>query len=166
MEPRGEELDQVEEDRVCPVDVLEDERGRLVSRPRFDEDAHRLEEAVAIGSGRFRLQAEQNRDVARDRLGFLLAEEPLHEGAQLPRRYIDVVAVEDSGELLHLHRECAVGTALAIRQAAPADYAPPASCDAFSELRREPRLPDSGRAENRDQVRAPLELDALPRRVE
>src|SRR5207302_11467272 len=103
----------------------EDERGRLVSRPRLDEDAHRLEEAVAIGRGRLRLQPEQDRDMSRDRLGFFLADQPLHERTQLSGPHFDVVAVEDSGELLHLHRKCAVRAALAIRQAAATDDWPP-----------------------------------------
>ena len=112
MEAHRQELDQVEERGVGPVDVLEDECRRLVSRSRFDEDPDGLEEAVAIGGGRLRLEAEQDRDVAGDGLGLLLADESLHEGAQLLRRHRDVVAVVDIGELLDLHRERAVCAAL------------------------------------------------------
>ena len=56
---------------------------------------------------------------------------------------VDVVAVEDAGELLHLHREGAVRAALAIRQAAAADDATAAGRDALRELGREPRLADA-----------------------
>ena len=48
----GEELDQVEERGVGPVDVLEDERRCLVPCAGLHEDADRLEEAVAVGRGR------------------------------------------------------------------------------------------------------------------
>ena len=137
------ELDQVEERGVGPVDVLEDERRRLVSRSRFDEDPDGREEAVAIGGRRLRLEAEQDRDVAGDGLGLLLADEPLHERAQLSVATVDVVAVEDAGELLHLRRERAVCAALAIRQAAAADDATAAGRDALRELGREPRLADA-----------------------
>ena len=68
VQARGQKLDQVEEHRVRPVDVLEDERRRLVSRAGFDEDAHRLEEAVAVGGRRLRLESEQDREVSGDRL--------------------------------------------------------------------------------------------------
>jgi hypothetical protein len=129
VQTHGEELDQVEERRVRPVDVLEDERRRLVSRTRFDEDPDGLEEAVAIGGGCLRLEAEQDRDVPGYDLGFLLADEPLHEAAQLPDGDVDVVAVEDAGELFHLLREGAVRASLAIREAAAADDAPAARPD-------------------------------------
>jgi hypothetical protein len=81
VEAPGEELDQVEERRVGPVDVLEDERRRLVARARLDEQPHRLEKAVAVGRRCFRLEAEQDRDVPRDGLGLFLAHEPFHEDA-------------------------------------------------------------------------------------
>jgi len=121
LQSRGEELDQVEEHRVGPVDVLEHERGGLVPRAGPDEDAHGLEEAVAVGRGRLGLEAEEDRQVPGHDGGLVLADEPLYQRAQLSRRHCDVVAVEDPGELLDLRREGAVGAALAIREAAAAD---------------------------------------------
>ena len=166
MQARGQELDQVEERRVRPVDVLEDEDRRLVSRAGLDEDAHRLEEAVAVGGRRLRLESEQDREVPGDRLGLFRADEPLDERAQLSRRHVDVVAVEDARQLLHLRRERAVRAALTIRQAAASHDAPPARRDALHELGCEPRLADSGLAEDGDEVGTALELDTLPRCIE
>ena len=72
----------------------------------------------------------------------------------------------DAGEVLDLHRKRAVRAALAIRQAAAAHDATLPRRNALRELRREPRLADARRAEDRDEVRAALELDAVPRGVE
>ena len=138
MQPRGQELDQVEEARIGPVDVLEDERGCLVARSGFDEDPDRLEETVAIGGGRLRLEPEQDRDVPGDRLCLFFADELLHERAQLSGGDCDVVAVVDPGQLLDLRRERAVRASLAIGQAAAADDPAAAGRDALGELRREP----------------------------
>ena len=162
----GQELDQVEERRVRPVDVLEDERRSLVPRARLDEDTHRLEETLAIGHRRLRLEPEQDRKVSRDGLGLLLPDESFHERAQLSGRHLDVVAVEDAGELLNLRREGAARAALPIGQAAAADDPAAAGRDALRELRREPRLADPGGAEHGDEVRVAFELHALPGRVE
>ena len=138
----------------------------LLARHRLDEDADRLEEAVAVGRRRLGLEAEQDREVPGDDLGLLRPDEPLDERCAASRRAPDVVAVEDAGELLHLRRERPVRAALAIREAAAADDSTPARRDAPRELGREPRLADAGRAEDRDEVRTPLALDALPCRIE
>src|SRR5690242_1364833 len=123
-----------------------------------------MEEAVAIGRGRLRLESEQDRDVAGDGCGLLLADEPLDEGAQLFRRHLDVVAVEDAGELLDLARESAVSAALAVREATAANDAAAAGRDALGELGRQPRLADAGRSEDRDEMRTAFSLDAFPGR--
>src|SRR5204863_8123121 len=53
-----------------------------------------------------------------------------------------------------------------MRQAAASHAAPATRRDALHELGREPRLADSGRAEDGDQVGTALELNTLPRRIE
>ena len=63
------------------MDVLEDERRRLVSRAGLDEDADRLEEAVAVGGRRLRFESEQDREVPGDRDGLFGADQPLDERA-------------------------------------------------------------------------------------
>ena len=120
------------------MDVLEDERCRLVPCAGFDEHADRLKEAVAVGSGRLGLETQQDREVPRDDDGFVLADEPFHQLAELVRRHCEVVAVVDACQLLHLHREGAVGAALAIREAAAAHHPAAPGRDPVRELGRQP----------------------------
>ena len=49
VRPDGERVDQIEEVRAGPVDVLEDEDGRPLARRGLQENARRGEERVAIG---------------------------------------------------------------------------------------------------------------------
>src|SRR5206468_6035494 len=72
------------------------------------------------------------------------------------------VALEDPAQLLDLGREREVGAALAVRQRAPVDGAAAELLDDAVELLGEPRLPDSRRAEDGDQVRDRLARNALP----
>ena len=57
----AEQLDQVEQAAVGPVDVLEDEQHRLVARDRLDEAAHREEQRLAVVDRRLGVEPEQDR---------------------------------------------------------------------------------------------------------
>src|SRR6266576_6280397 len=81
---------------------------------------------------------------------------------QLLQCDLDRIALEDAAELLDLGGKGAVGAAVAVRKRAAADRAPAQLSHGSTELEPEPRFPDPGRAENRDQVRRPLVGDSFP----
>ena len=75
---------------------------------------------------------------------------------------LERVALEDPGELLQLCRERAVGAAVAVRQRPAVDGAAAELGGDHGELDREPRLPDAGLAEHRDEMRAAFLDRPLP----
>ena len=154
-QPRRQQLDQVEQAAVRPVDVFEHERDRLVLRHGLDEDAHREEELLAVVDRALRIEAEQDREVRGD----LLVADAL---AELCEPDLCRVALEDSAELLDLAREGEVGAALSIRQRAAADAAAAELSDDALELLRQPCLADSRWAEDGDEMGHPLAGDPLP----
>ena len=59
-EPRREELDEIEQAFVAPMEVLEDEHRRPVGGDGLDEGADREEEALAVGDRARRVQSQEN----------------------------------------------------------------------------------------------------------
>src|SRR5262249_5996405 len=113
------------------------------------------EELLAIVHRAFGIEPEQDREVACDRLvGNALA--------QLRPADLGRVALEDPAEDLHMRREGEVGTALAVRQRAPVNGAPPPLLYRCRELLGQASLADAGRAEDGDEVRDRLPGHALP----
>ena len=81
---------------------------------------------------------------------------------ELLRRQLDAVGLEDPAELLELEGERRVRRAFAVRERAPGHRSAAALTHHRPELLGEPRLPHPGRADDRDEVRAPIGGDPLP----
>ncbi len=81
---------------------------------------------------------------------------------ELLLRIGQLVAVEDLGNLLDVLCEGAVGTARPVGRRTASHDAAALGSDLLRELERETRLADSGRAEDRHEVRSALFGDALP----
>ena len=95
-------------------------------------------------------------------LGGRRAGELRDAGGELPRGLAGLVAVEDSGDLLHLLAEGTVGAACAVRRRASAYDSTALGGDELAELESKTGLPDARRPEDRDEV-GPLVLDdSLP----
>jgi hypothetical protein len=60
-EPRGQELDEVEQAAVGPMDVLEDQHRRPVTGNGLDEASDREEQRLAVGNRALAVEPEQNR---------------------------------------------------------------------------------------------------------
>ena len=137
------------------MNVLEHKRRGLLARDRLDEDPHGEEELLAVLYDTVGIEPEQDRKVPRHRfVGDALL--------QLRKADVGRVALEDPAQLLDLGREREVGAALAVRQRAPVDGAAAELLHDAVELLGQPRLPDSRRAEDGDQVRDRLAGNALP----
>ena len=156
--PVGDVLDQIEQRRLGPVDVLEEEDERL----DVGDALHHL----ARGP--------------RDLLRAPLALERLHQAgcepehvcdcllgtalAELLERFFQRVVVGDAGRGFHHLPERPVGDTLAVRQGASDEDARP--LHAVEELTREPALADARLAVDGEQVRAAVAEAALERVLE
>jgi hypothetical protein len=116
------------------VDVLEDEHRRPVARHGLDEHANREEERLAVGDRALRVEAEQDRQVAADRLRVVVADQRGDPFAELLQAGFPRVRLEDPAELLDLDREREVRTAFAIGKGAALDRAPAEVLDGLREL--------------------------------
>ena len=161
-QPRGQQLDQVEQAAVGPVDVLEDEQRRPVARDGLDEAPHREEQLLAVVDRAFGVEPEQDRQVAGHGLGVGPGRQVGDVLAQLRQRNLGRVAVEDPAELLDLHREGEVGAALAVGERAAVDGAAAELLDDAVELLRQARLADPGGPDHGHEVRDALARDPLP----
>ena len=133
--PVRDVLDEVEQRRLGPVDVLEEEDQRLNVRDPLHHLARGPGDLLraALPVERLHEPGRETEDV-RDRvLGAALAE--------LLERLLERVVVRDSGRGLHHLAERPVRDALAVRQRAPHQDA--RALDAVEELAREPALPDA-----------------------
>ena len=159
LRPHGQHLDQVEQARVGPVDVLEHEQRRPVARNALHELARHEEERLAVDFA-IDLEAEQQRQVL-DRLGLRL-----DRARELLPRDLGRVAVEDARHLLHVLGEGAVGGALAVRDRAPAQRQAALRVDGARELLGETALADAGRPDHRHEVGPALVADLIPETAE
>ena len=141
-------LDQVEEDRLGPLDVLEDDDRRVLDGGRREQLTHGPEGPRRVGGG---LRPPQRARDALDNSGCLIA---VLQQAQEPG--LDVVAalaggvVDQCGDDLAQRPE---RESLAVGQAA-ADGNDGALPHRFGELVGEPRLADAGGTDDRDQLTA------------
>ncbi len=163
---RREQLDEVEQSDVGPVEVLEDQHRRLICGDPFDEAPDRQEQAVAVGRGLRRIEAEDDPEILRDLLRLSRRQDGRDGVVKLLRRCFNGVGLEDAAQLLELEGEGGVRGALAVREGSPTDGATAAVANRLGELAREPRLPDPGRPDDRDEVRPPFRRHALPRPAE
>ncbi len=162
MHAGGQELDEVEQALVGPVDVLEDEHRRPFAGNGLDEGAHGEEERLTVRYRRLRIETEQDRQVLGDRLRSSVTEQGRGRRLEFLEGDVDGVALEDVAELLELEAERAVRRALAIRKRASPYDTPAELFDDVRELEREPRLADAGRPDDGHQVGRLLVRDALP----
>src|SRR5439155_11499498 len=77
--PVEQVLDEVEQARVCPLHVLENEDGRVCLGEPLEEDAPRGEQILAIACLALR-EAEEMRETRLDERALLPVEEVLDEG--------------------------------------------------------------------------------------
>jgi hypothetical protein len=140
-------LNQVEEGRFRPVDVVEDDDDGLVAREAFEELAHAPERLLArAGFASPREEAPDQRD---DPIGVVRANE---QRPNLRTRRLEIVVSRDAGGLLDDLGEREERDAVAVRQAAAAQH--PGGCSRTGqELLHQPRLPDARGTEEGEQVR-------------
>ena len=153
--PVGDVLDEVEQWRLGPVDVLEEEDERLDVGDPLHDLACRPRDLLraALAFERLHQPCCEPENVRHGLLGAALAE--------LLERLLERIVVGDArGGLDHL-AERPVGDALAVRQRAPHEHA--RSLDAVEELAREPALSHAGLAVDREEVRAAVPQAAVER---
>ena len=139
-------LDEVEEPRLGPVDVVEDEDERLSLRKRLDERAD-CGEAFLRRTGELR-QPDRRGDPDSERLRLARAGEG---GCELLPRHVRRVAVVEPDELLDRLEERPERDPLAVGQAtATRDPCPPRH--SVQELLHEPRLADTGEPEDGEEL--------------
>src|SRR5439155_4137421 len=128
---------ELEERRLCPVDVVEDEEERPLARERLAEAA---EQERDLGSGRGSLGVERSEDRAL-LVALRSGEDDLAERPVRDSLAVREAAAEERGDVLR----------------------------AGGDLRGEPRLPDSRRADDGHDARTLLGLRGakrLPKRAE
>ena len=150
--------DQVEQRRLGPVEVLEDQRRGLLCREQLQ---HATDPPVQLAlrdlrggvrAVRRRRAADQVRQCRRDRpqLVEVVGRKRLEEVVEPARDRRAVVALEDPGGRLDDVRHRPVRDPLAVGQASPPVDAPLLPC-APRELRQQAALADSRRADDRDE---------------
>ena len=151
-------LDEVEQPRVRPVDVLQHQDEGVARGHALEESTPRVEEVLA--AERTRLGgAHQHPDLESDGL---VAEQLLHGRVGLRRRRLDRVVLQDLAlRLDRVGQGRVAGTA--VGEAAPA---PPVDdlgerLHVRVELRGEPSLADTGGPDDRDERRPPFSLHAM-----
>src|SRR5207248_9963448 len=135
-----------------PVQVLEDEQRRTVARDRFDEDADGEEQRLAVGDGCLRGEADEDRQVTRNLFGGSRLQHRGDGVAQLRKRRIGRIALEDAAELLQLAGERAVCAAFAVGERSSAHREASELLDGARELSGNARLADSCFAYDRDEM--------------
>ena len=159
---RGERLEQIEQARVGPVDVLVHEQCRRAHGERLDEDTCREEELLAVGDLAVFVEAQEDGEIRYVLLGCRRPRERGDRFDELASCLGGVVAVEDACGLLDLLAERAVRGRRAVRRRTAADDGRALCRHQLGELERDPRLADPGRAEDRDEVAPSLVDDAFP----
>ena len=151
-------LDEVEEGRLRPVDVLEEDDERPWSRERLEQPAGAPGELLARELRRH--EADRRRDA-------LLRVGVPGERRQLLERHLRRVALEDPSRLPHRLGERPEGDAVAVGQAATAEEAPvrhPARCT-NSSMRRDFPTPASPTTVTSRQRRSATAPSSAPRRL-
>ena len=163
----GDLLEQVEERRVGPVDVVDHDDERLALGEHREQ---RAPGAVQLDTERGRLEpgellvARVETDRERERSGRVRQIGEKLGGERLDPRDADVgrVVVRDAGEALQDLGERPVGDAVAVGEAAPDED--PRALEPREQLAHEPALADAGVAVDRDELRALLGDHALLQR--
>ena len=145
LRPVGDVLDQIQECRLPPVDVVEHDDERCLAGLRLEESA---DGPVRLLGTCVHLDAEELGDVRAHDLLLLIV---LEEGAHLGLDDLGRVEVGETGRLLHdlEHRE--VRDAIAVREASPSQYGR-TTLEPRDELLDQSGLPNSCRPQDREQV--------------
>ena len=156
--PLEQVLDEVEQAGVGPLHVLEGEHGRVHVGEPLEEKPPRGEQVLLVA--RWVLgEAEELREPRLDEPALLGVEQMLVErGPQLCQCGCLVLVLGDEAAHAHHVRECPVGDALAVGEAAaavPVDGLGDA-VEVLVELPRQPRLADPGDSCHRHEMGAPL----------
>ena len=144
----GEVLDQLEEGRLGPVDVLEQDHERLLAGGCLEQLADRPERLGRVGGG-LRL-AERTSHALDDRGRVLVVlQQPRDPGLRL----LGALVVRGAHEALDDRAQRPEGEALAVGEAA-AGHDLGLAAQRGPEVLRQARLADPGRADDRDQLAA------------
>ena len=156
--PVQQVADEVEQRRVGPLQVLEDEHRRAALGQALEEQPPRGEEVVTVEGGLLG-DPEQLCQPFLDPAALVgVGQLVLERLPQLGRSFAGVLLLADPGAHAHHLGERPVRHAVAVGQAAatvPEDVVDE-PVDVALELRREPRLPDPGDADDRDEPRPAL----------
>jgi hypothetical protein len=136
--PVREVLDQIEEVRLRPVDVVEHAHERTLVREVFEELA---DAPLAVLCGDRLAPRQQSRDERHDAIAILGA---VGEGRELRACRREIVRAFHAGRLLHDLDEREIRDALAVGEA-PAAQDRGLGTRSRDELLNQPRLPDAGR---------------------
>ena len=71
MQPRAEHLDEIEEARIAPVEVFEDQQRRPLGGNALEKSADREEERLPVGDRLQAVEPEHDREVTGDCLPFV-----------------------------------------------------------------------------------------------
>ena len=156
--PVEQVLQEVEQARVRPLHVLEDEHGRRLLRQPLEEDAPGGEEVLLV-AGHALLEPEQVRQPRLDPRALVRVEDVLGQREpKLVPRGRGLLVLGDAAAHPHHLRERPVGDPVAVREAAAAmpERLAGEAVDVLLELPRQPRLADPGDAVDEHELRAAL----------
>ena len=137
--PIGDMVDEIEERRLGPMEILEDDDQWTLARERLEQLPHRPEGLLRRPSCRG--PTDRGVDPRGDRVGLAVVAE---ERDERQGRIVCCEVLDDLAE--RPERD-----ALAVRKASSGDD-PGASCEHRAQLRRESRLPNPRRSEDREEV--------------
>ena len=161
----AEVLEQLELARLSPVDVLEDDDGRLLHAEALEEASRVEEQHLRPRRLRGRGEPEEKRDVAR-RFGRLFGRHHARHGElELLEPDLGRIRLEHSARCLDDAGERLVPEALFIGETAAADEPAAVGVDRRRELAAETGLPDPGWAEHGDEMRPQLGEAVAPDRT-
>lgn len=154
-------LDEVDEARFGPMEILEPEHHWLNRPECFDEDLSGLEQRSAVGelAG---TEARHDRERLRHGDGAVVIDQRLDESAELGERVHRQVGIEDPGRLLHDVSERAVSSAFSVGERTASDHTTALALDHAAQLSTQPALADTGTAEYDDEVRLAVVNHTLP----
>ena len=153
-EPVGEVLEQVEERRLAPLDVVEHGHERALRAEVLEQLADPPE--GLLDGGAPGVDAEERHEPLGDERGVAVGAEELGD---LAPRQLGPVALADPGGVHEGRRDRPERDALAVREAAPLDDGRLVA-EPGRELVAEARLARTGRAEHGDDLARPLGRDA------
>ncbi len=160
----GEKLHQVERARICPVDVLEDERDRRFRGQCLDESPGGGEQDAPVRDSCLGAQPDHHGEAG----GHLRREiRRQHRGdasSELLSCHGGGVRFENACERAELPPEGSEARALAIGERSPLQGPSAALGDVGRKLVGQPALADPRRSHNREEVGNLLAHDALPQR--